>query len=258
MSEHRPGYRDTASTLLRGADLDAPLLDALGVLHYAPQPEGHAFDPSALIRAVRVLWHLGAADAMQVMRSYTEVAESKEASPLEPAPEKVLLVARLLFAPRAEPVPPIVLGKPDVAVPDGDTAPLMVAHDVPFLPVGAYHLGGLRGSIQRDLDWYEEHATLAATALQPQTSPLSAVEELVATPRWGQIPGEQRAYARSLVYRQALRAMLETGRVPSGAVEIITTASAEDLDRRWHEVATPSLRQAAWDDARMAFVVTRP
>jgi hypothetical protein len=255
-------YQDTARELLVDADVDLdarePLLTAFGILHQAPDPEGDRFDPSGLVRAVRWLVRLGGADAVRVLRSYTAVAESPagRASRLQPAPEKVLLVARLLFFPRGRghAPPPMLLGKPDV---EGiDDSPLLVEQGVPFLPVGGYHVGGVRPTVQRDLDWYEQHAKLPAAALEPQTSPVTAAEALVGSPRWERIPTEQRHYARSLVYRQALRAILDTGLVTAAALETIATATAEELERRWNDLVSPSLRRLAWDDARMAFAKT--
>lgn len=215
---------------------------------------GDALDPTALVRAVALLHGLGAAGSAGALADYARLAEQVTAAGPARDGTRAILVARLLYVPRAGlPLDRPRLGKPDVDL-DEDPAtcphcPLLVSGDLPFLPVGGWFLGGVPTSAGRYVDTVARSGRLREHPLTPSCSPVEAVERLVASPAWTRVvPSRQAAYARSLVYLQAVRASSAAIPAVEGAILALAAADPRQLDETWQQVVGGTgARRLRWD-----------
>jgi hypothetical protein len=214
--------------------------------------DGTTLDPTGLVRAVTLFHELGPEGSARVLARYGEQTELPGAAGDDGT--GAVLVARLLFLPddgRSLPAP--MLGKPDVELTEDPVGspyfPLMVCCDVPFLPVGGWFLGGAPTSLARYVESVARAGRLRPTPLQPSCSPVEAAERLVSSSDWSQaVPEQQRAYARSLVYRQAARASSAVIPDIEGAVLVLAAAAPPELDGAWHQVVDGTgARELRWD-----------
>jgi hypothetical protein len=243
---------DFATSLSAG---DAALAPALAAVDRV-STGGDAFDPAALLRAAALLHALGEAGAARALSLYGEQADlgpGRAGTPLDG--QRAILVARLLYVPRvgATPQLPPSLGKPDIGVNADPTLsphwPLVVSCDVPFLPVGGYAVGGAPTSAARYVEQARHLGRLRHQPLTPSCSPVEAADRLVASAGWrAAVPEHQEAYARSLIYRQALRAGRPAFPADDRPIANLATISAADLDPTWQRLTeAPAARALSWD-----------
>ena len=245
---------------------DAALVPALVAVDRV-STSGDAFDPTALLRAAALLHALGEASAARGLTLYGQQADlglGRAGAPLDG--QRAILVARLLYVPQpgATPQPPPALGKPDIGL-NADPAlsphwPLVVSCDVPFLPVGGYALGGAPASAARFVEQARQLGRLRRRPLAPSCSPVEAADRLVASAAWrAVVPKHQAPYARSLIFRQALRAGRPVFPADDGPIADLAATSAADLDRIWrHLTGVPVARALGWDEADGCFAIPVP
>lgn len=244
-------------------NLDPDLQPFFQKVHQSPVPVGWTFGPVGLVRAVNALQSLGPERALLVLRAYASQAETdvEAAKRLGLDASRVLLIIRLLFVPRerGETLPPLILGRPDVHLPERDAAwphlPLVLSQDLPFLPVGGYFLAGALRSSLEYLDEYAEQGRLRDVPLLPQVSPVEAVESLLGSPDWRRlIPSEQEPRVRAMLFGQALRAAEPAYPVDEALYRALAISSLGELGRLWerHAAALRALR-LGWDSSVQAF-----
>jgi hypothetical protein len=155
--------------------------DALAAVHHAPRIDGATFDPAALIRAVAALRPLGKDAALDVLRTYDELARAHRGRDDLDA-QRIFLVVRALCDPPA----PLAIGAPSLTLPPGLTGwprfPLVERDGVPFLVVTGYTLAGKPESPLVHVDACRDHGTLRPAT--PAGEPAAAAEALIASPEW--------------------------------------------------------------------------
>ncbi len=239
---------------------DAAMQSILRYVEQAPAPVGWAFDPAALVRAVNGLQPLGTARALEILREYVRRAEQVRAPDTDTRP--VLLILRLLFVPAAPAtsLPPFALGNPDIPLPNEDPAwpylPLALSHDLPFLLVGDYMVGGGMRSPRHAIDEYATKGRLRAERLNPR-EPAEAVELLLNSQEWQRIiPAERRLRSTAMLYTQVLRAVQPVYPTDEADYQTLAAATPPVLAKLWegHKAAIQSLK-LRWDAQQQAFAL---
>jgi hypothetical protein len=237
------------------------MIPAIAALGDVATP-GDVFDPGALLRAVSMLHELGEPEAGRALQRYgaeADLGPRREGGQLEGLP--AILGARLLYLPRdaSANISPPALGKPDIGL-NRDEAlapywPLVISCEVPFLPVGAFILGGAPSSVERYVAQARESGRLRERPLEPTCAPVEAADGLTASPEWPRlIPDPQSAYARSLIRRQALRASRPELPVDDEAIASLVAASPAELDGVWGRLTDSDVARALqWDPAMRRF-----
>jgi len=234
---------------------DQDLAPALAVLD-GVRTGGDTFDPGALLRATGLLHGLGEDRAARALAVYGQQADLGPGRPggqvdgLRP-----ILAARLLYVPRpgTAPLPSPALGKPDIDLGADPTLcpnwPLVVSCDVPFLPIGGWFIGGAPTSAERFVARARELGRLRDRPLLPTCGPAEAADRLLRSDAWRQlVPERQEAYARSLVYGQALIAARSALAIGDDALTELATASGDDLEATWRRLtAAGAARPIRWD-----------
>lgn len=234
------------------AEQDPELAAAVAAIGRISPPVGTSFRPQSLIAAVNLLLRLGADGAERALRAY---ATSEEADG-----DRAILAMRLLFVVQDAnaPIPPPALGQPDTALAQGPESPfwpLLLCRDIPFLPTGTFHMGGLGMGAANYLDLCLERGRVRQQPLAPDASPVEAAEELVRSSAWRLgIPDEQRGQARSLIRLQALNALEQVRSVEEHVRTALLAADPGRSNQAWRTLADdPQLGAARWDDAGGSF-----
>jgi hypothetical protein len=239
---------------LRG-EIGSDLYPYVKLVHQAPSIDGATFNPVALIRAVNGLQSLGKERAVAVLRTYDKVATAnanrREKYGLDE--QRIFLILRLLFVPEdaASGVPPMLIGEADPPPPQGDHTwplfPLVVVDQIPFLPVSGYGflMGGLPQSPLDHVVYCAQRCRLRDEPLVPETSPIKAVESLLASEQWERfVPPDRAEWFEGMLRRQALRALAPLYTVPEGD-------SMAEWRRFVKEIAE---LEPCWDPAKQQFV----
>lgn len=210
------------------------------LVHNAPAINGWTFNPAALVRAVNGLLPLGKERALDVLRKYFAVAtaNSDRREQLDLDEQRIFLVLRLLFicGQGEHCLPPLLIGAPDVEPPPGDDTwplfPLAVVDDIPFLLTSGFGFmfGGAAQSSVEHIDYYAKYCELRDHPLEPKTSPLVAVESLVASGGWQKMVSAEAEGHRAMLSRQALRTLLALN---ASEVDHLLASSNEDLLTEW-------------------------
>jgi hypothetical protein len=221
------------------AEIGQDLYPYVQLVHSAPAINGWTFNPAALVRAVNGLLPLGKERALDVLRKYFAViaANSDRREQLDLDDQRIFLVLRLLFicGEGENHVPPLLIGAPDVEPPPGDDTwplfPLAVVDDIPFLLTSGFGFmfGGAAQSSIEHIDYYAKHCELRNHPLDPKTSPVVAVDSLVASDGWQRMVSVEEGY-RAMLYRQALRTLLALN---ASEVAHLLASSNDDLFTKW-------------------------
>lgn len=240
-----------------GGDDGARLAPALAAVHRVSLLDGSAFDPQALLRAVNELQGLGGERAVRVLATYAAASEAapRRVEGVDLDAVRSVLVMRLLFVPRSPgpPLPIPALGKPDVDLTTDPTVcpdhPLVSSCEIPFLPVGSYHIGGAIESAQRLLTTYRRLGKVRDRRLAPSCAPVEAAERLVRSAAWRRlVPERQAAWARWMLYQQALRAGRPAYPVDDETLTRLAAADPAEQERLWQRIAhDPAARALSWD-----------
>lgn len=180
-----------------------------------PPLAGWEFNPAALLWVVNSLQARGVDEATGMVLAQAIAIDRAEQSVEDgyAALGRLYLVARLLWCPapphRAWPV--LQLGRPDVDLPPPDALwpllPVVLSQDVPFLLVGGYKAGGALLAAHESIKILLAMAQWRSQLLLPQSSPMAAMQNLVASQLWGKrIPKAQRGLVEALLQAQARRA----------------------------------------------------
>jgi hypothetical protein len=241
---------------------EADLVPALSALDLVATTGGD-YDPARLLHAVEMLYALGDRGAGRVLEIYGREADlgpTRSGGQLDG--RRAMLAARVLYEPRPGHAaqPPPALGKPDIGLATDPALcphwPLVLSCDIPFLPIGSWFLGGAPASAARYVVEARRIGRLRARPPTPTCGPVEAADGLVGSPAWVAItPNHQETYARSLVYRQALRARTPAIPVGDGQLAELAMAPAADLDATWRRLAGgQDQRTLRWDSASGTFV----
>ena len=198
--------------------IERDLYPYLELVHKSPLNQGYEFNPLALIRAVNGLHSLGKEQALAVLRRYFElielIADIERSWEYNINPKRIFLIARLLFVRNdSNPqMPKLLLGLPDVEPSSKDNSwplfPLAIERQIPFFMVQGYSIGGRGASPLPHLDYCQQQCQLRHQPLEPETSPIVAVESLLASERFKRlIARKNKRHYCIMLYLQALRAM---------------------------------------------------
>lgn len=234
------------------AEHDPDVATAVAAIGDLSPPIGTSFRPQSLIAAVNLLFRLGRERAERALRAYAASGHADG--------DRAILAMRLLFVARnAEaPIPPPALGQPDTALVQGSDCPfwpLLLCRDIPFMPVGTFHMGGLGMGASNYLDLCLERGTFMEQPLAPDASPVEAAEELLRSSTWHAcVPEDRDPRARGMVRLQAVDALEQVQTVGEGIRTALLAADPGTSEPAWRKLADdPLLRAARWDDANGSF-----
>lgn len=273
----RPELKETrtmSNAWQYGDEINPALRAHVEQIHRSPSLDGAAFDPAALVRAVNDLWPLGMERALAALRAYHRLTRAHPSDPTLDE-QRVLPIARLLFVRRdgAAEMPPLMVGGADIAPPPSTFPlfPLALSHGLPFLLITGYTLDGLPQSPEDHLAYCEQRCRLRDAPLSPDASPITAVNALIADPRWqslyplvkGEPPrrppqASRFEYAAAMLHGQALRALSPIYAQSEAALQQLYPGVTGNAATEWqnHERAV-ELLSPRWDPPVQAYVATR-
>ena len=155
---------------------------------------GIQFNPLALIKAVNYFHSLGYHKSLQILLLYCYLIQKIEDWPFSKIlndididmsefalePQRILMVARLLFIPKNKQMSllELLLGEPDIKTKDASLFPWFPLHlyeDIPFCLPMEYTLFGYPVSPGDYINWCREECQIRETPLKPNNNPLESV-----------------------------------------------------------------------------------
>jgi hypothetical protein len=194
--------RSNSASNANGRELDRAIKLVTGLSGF----DGFQFNPVNLVRAVNFFHGLGFKYSLELLQKLAELGAGSRFNP-----ENILLVARALYLPERsqDPLPDLVLGKPDIDEPEDSSVwpifPLYLVHDLPLLLVGGYLVGGEGPTSRGYLDWCAKHGCLRSHPLRPGDNPLAAVDRFLSSQIWQEHGGS--SYHNGMLRIQALRGL---------------------------------------------------
>ncbi|MHC4622389.1 MAG: hypothetical protein ACYS4W_00625 [Planctomycetota bacterium] len=252
------------------------LTPGLQLVHDFPYGSRDFFDPVGVVRTVNGLHELGMEKATDALTVYTQLvrhpaALSSGRGKHDLDERRVILILRLLFVPKegGPQLPPACLGAPLIppitpaAPEDWPLYPLALVDDIPFNMVSFYLVAGWLRPSTWDIKFCRTYCKFRDTALFPTSSPLMAVEKLMASERWKSLfaEGSNKNHEPPTMFyirKQALVAISDI--YDTSENEVFGTnprcAPPEEEDSEWDRLITEIMSlNLRWDPTMQAYVV---